>query len=128
MQPTFAANFFNYGGGMEVNDSWLIGRTDSEREIRVYRNLGGAEQTMQTIGYTEIDYFQTYAALEAYSLYVLKRYPDDLDLLKIVLENKDDQLKKIRHEIDILENHFSINTSIDLCNFGRKFLLAIFTI
>ena len=83
---------------------------------------------MTVNGYSVVELFQCYAAMEAFSLYVVKKYPEDVEFLGLVIENKGYYRKRILRNLRQLENMFSIMTSIDLCNFGRKFLLDIFEV
>jgi hypothetical protein len=117
-------NFVGEEDLMVEEMSWLIGRTESEREIRVYQKV----KSVTVNGYSVVDLFQCYAALEAFSLYVVKKYPEDEVFVKVVEKNRDHCVNLILKNLEELKKRFTIITSIDLCNFGRKFLLNIFII
>ena len=104
--------------------SWLIGYTESRKEIRVYQ--GREEEVLKrlTNSFSEIDHFQSFATLEAYNLFVAKRYPDDYlysDQVKECLKFHYNRLGGER--IEQLKIKYSIRTSMDLCKLGRKFLM-----
>ena len=113
---------------MSEGISWLIGRTDSQKDIRVYQDVRSFATGERADEYSDLENFQCYAALEVFSLYATEKYHDDEGFLDLIAKNIDYKASLLEGKIDKLKNRFSIITSIDLCNLGRKFLLDIFVI
>jgi hypothetical protein len=107
-------NFVGEEDLMVEEMSWLIGRTESEREIRVYQKV----KSVTVNGYSVVDLFQCYAALEAFSLYVVKKYPEDLDFLKSI------ELNIILHQIALKYRLSVIGIkNAEMRGYGRDVLL-----
>ena len=109
--------------------SWLIGYTEDKREIRVFQNTANKEMERGTEDFTDLDHFQAYAALEAYSLYVTKKYPSDQSYLYKVTDGISFHYNQLgEYQLKVFKQRFSIVTSIDLSKFGREFLMEFLVI
>ena len=109
--------------------SWLIGHTESRKEIRVYQSSDEASLKQHTSEFNNLDCFQSYAALDAYSLYVIKKYPDDMDYQECILKSMAFHRTKMGDEcFENLKQKYFIRTSLDFCKFGRKFLMKLFVV